>query len=82
MGAAGHRRVAMAPGEIGEMAAHRRQILLDQLQAGADLEHHGGVHDVLGRRTPMQPAPGLAGAVGELADQWQDRIADILGLPL
>ncbi len=82
MGAAGHRRVAIAPGEVCQMAAHRRRDRLDQRQPVADLQHHGGVHDVLGRRTPMQPAPGLAGALGELADQWQDRVADILGLAL
>jgi hypothetical protein len=30
----------------------------------------------------MHPAPGLAGAVGELAHQRQDRVADRLGLAL
>jgi hypothetical protein len=30
----------------------------------------------------MQPAPGLAGALGELAHQRQDRVADRLGLAL
>ena len=30
----------------------------------------------------MHPAPGLAGAIGELAHQRQDRIADRLGLAL
>ena len=82
MGAAGHRGVAIAAGEVGEVAARRREISLDQLEPGADLQHHGGVHDVLGGGAPMQPAPGLAGPIGELADQWQDRIADRLGLAL
>ncbi len=30
----------------------------------------------------MQPTPGLAGLFGDLADERQDRIADILGLAL
>ena len=82
MGAAGERQVAVAAREIGEMAAHRGEILFDQPQSGADLQHRSGIHDVLGRRPPMQPAPGGAGGLGELADQRQDRIADGLGLGL
>ncbi len=82
VGAPGHRRVAVFARELGEMAAHRRQILLDQGEPGADLQHRGGVHDVLGRGAPMQIAPRLARQFGHLADERQDRIADGLGLVL
>ena len=80
MGAPGHRRVAVAAREVGEMAAHRREVGLDQREPGADLQHQGGIHDVLRRRPPMQPAPGGAGMLGELAHQRQDRVADDLAL--
>ena len=80
VGAAGHRHVAPAPCQRREMAAQCGQVGLDQLQPGADLQHRGGVHDVLGRGAPMHPAPGLAGALGELAHQRQDRVPDRLGL--
>ena len=80
MGAPGHRRVAVAPRQRAEMAAHRVEIRLDQLEPVADLQHRGGVHDVLRRRAPMQPAPAVAGPLGQLAHQRQDRVADGLGL--
>ena len=82
MGAPGHRRIAIAPREPGEIAAQRREVGLDQRQPGTDLQHRGGIHDVLRRRPPMEPAPRLAGAFGELAHERQDRIADRLGLAL
>ena len=71
VGAAGHRRVAMASGEVGEVAARGGEVGFEQLEAGADLQYRGGIHDVLGRGAPMQPAPALAGALGELAHQRQ-----------
>ena len=82
VGAAGHRRVAMAPGEVGEVAARGCEVGFDEVEAGADLQHHGGIHDVLGGGPPVQPAPGLPGALGELAHQGKDRIADGLGFAL
>ncbi len=79
MGAPGHRGVAIVARELGEVAAHRRQILLDQRQAGADLQHRCGIHDVLGGGAPMQIAPRLPRQLRHLADQRQDRVADGLG---
>ena len=64
------------------MSAQRCQVGFDQFEAGADLQHRRGVHDVLRRGAPMHPAPGLAGALGELTHQRQDRVADRLGLAL
>ncbi len=82
MGAAGHRGVAMTAGEVGQIAAGRAEVGFEEVEPGADLQHHRAVHDVLRGGAPMQPAPGLAGALGKLAHQRQDRIADILGVAL
>ena len=62
------------------MRAHRVEIGFDQLEPVADLQNRGGVHDVLRRRAPMQPAPAVAGPLGQLTHQRQDRVADRLGL--
>ena len=80
MGAAGHRRVAMAPRKIGEDFSQLRDIALDDLEAGAQLQHHGGVHDVLRGRAPMHVATGLAALLHHLMHQGQDGIADDIGL--
>ena len=53
---------------------------LDQPQAFAQLQDHGGIHDVLRGRAPMHVAAGLAALLRHLMHQRQDRIADIVGL--
>ena len=80
MGAARHRRVAMAPREIGEDAPQIGDIHFDDLQPRAQLQHHRGVHDVLGSRAPMHVTAGLAALFCHLMDQRQDRVADDIGL--
>ena len=71
MGAAGHRRIAIALREIGEDAAQRGDIGFDDLKAGADLQDHGGIHDVLRGRAPMHIAAGLAALFRHLMHQRQ-----------
>ena len=80
MGAARHRRIAIALRETGEDAAQFGDILLDDFKAGAHLQDHGGVHDVLRGRAPMHVAPGLAALLHHLVHQRQNRIADDVGL--
>ncbi len=80
MGAARHRRVAVAPRQVGEDAAQRGDIFLDDRKAVAHLQDDGGVHDVLRGRAPMHIAAGLAALLCQLVDQRQDRIADDVGL--
>jgi len=80
MGAAGEQRIAMALRQVREDLAQRRNILGDDVEAGADLQHYGCVHDILGGGAPMHVAAGLAAHLHELVDEWQDRIADDVGL--
>ena len=82
MCAPGNRCVAILVRQLGEMAAHRGQIFLDQPKAVADLQHHGGIHDVLGRSPPVQVAPRGPRQFRQLTNQRQDRIADGFGFPL
>jgi len=82
MGAPRQWCVAMAPGEVGEMPANCRQIVFDQREPRADLQDDGGIHDVLGRGSPMDVAAVLARPFGELADERQDRVSDGLGFLL
>ena len=70
----------MLLGQLREDAAQRRDILLDDPQCLAHLEHDRRVHDVLGRGAPMHVAARLAALLHELMDQRQDRIADDVGL--
>ena len=81
MGAAGHRRVAIALRQIGEDAAQRRRCRASMIARPArNLQHHGGIHDVLRGRAPMHIAAGLAALLHHLMHQRQDRIADDVGL--
>ena len=57
-----------------------REVLLDHHQGLAHLQHDGGVHDVLGRGTPVHVAPGLAAHLHQLVHERQDRVADDVGL--
>src|SRR4029078_5861690 len=63
-----------------EDAAQGYDIALDDLQAGADLQDHGGVHDVLRGRAPMHVAASVAALLRHLVHQRQNRIADDIGL--
>jgi hypothetical protein len=80
MGAARHRGVAVALREAGENAAQRGDVSFDDLQARAQLQDQGGVHDVLRGCAPMHIAAGLAALLHHLMHQRQDRIADDIGL--
>ena len=60
--AAGHRRIAVAPGQIGERAGDRLHVLFDELERVADLQDHGGVGDVLRGGAPVAPFAETLGA--------------------
>ena len=66
----------------GERRLDGRQIGLDERQRVADLQHRGGVHDVLGGGAPVHVAAGIAALLGELVHDADDRIADEVGLGL
>lgn len=78
MGAAGHRRVAIGLREAGEDRPQSLDIGFHEVERGADLQGVRRVHDVLGRRAPVDIAACLAGGGGQLVDERQDRIADDL----
>lgn len=67
--AAGHRRVAMLTRETREDCTQILQVARDDIQRYADLEHVGGVHDVLRGRAPVDVTACVAGGLGELMDQ-------------
>ena len=80
VGAPGHRGVAIAARQIRAGPPRSRQILADQLQAVAQLQHEPGVDDVLGGGAPVHVAAGIALAgLGQRLDQRHDRIAGQLG---
>ena len=62
------------------MPRRRRDIGFDDFKPGADLQDHGGIHDVLRGRAPMHVAAGVAALFHHLVHQRQDRIADDIGL--
>src|SRR5262249_7803496 len=82
MGAPGHRRVAVPPGKFGKMAADRRQIIFEQRETGAELQHNSRIHNGLGRRSPMNGTAKISWPFGALAPERKDRIAARLGLSL
>ncbi|MNF88642.1 hypothetical protein D3C84_711400 [compost metagenome] len=82
VGTPGHRRVAITLGQLGEQAAHRLDVALDNCQRRTDLQDHGGVHDVLGSGTPVHVASGLATGFRQLFHQRQNRVTDDFGLVL
>ena len=78
--AAGHRRVAVFPGEFGECVADAVDVLLDDFERFADLHDRGGVGDVLGGGAPVRPfAEPVLAKLHKLLDDRQHRIADPLG---
>ena len=62
MGAPGHRGVPVAARQIREGRPGAVQILPDQLEPVAQLQHEPGVDDVLGGGAPMDVATGIARA--------------------
>jgi hypothetical protein len=54
----------------------RSSAISASIMFGADLQHHGGVHDVLRGRAPVHVTAGLAALLYHLMHQRQDRIAD------
>ena len=71
------------------LLGQRRQRLLDGVEVGldkrqrvADLQHGGGVHDVLGRRAPVDVAAGIAALLGKLMHYADDRVPDEIRLGL
>ena len=81
--AAGHRRVAVTPREVGERSRDRVDVLLDQRERVADLHDGRGVGDVLRGGAPVAPfAEAVLAQRDELLHHRQHRIADALGLLL
>ena len=79
--AADHRRETVRLRMLGHGRRDRSQLALDDGETFADLQHRGGVGDVLRRRTPMAVLAELVPAERvELRDNAEDRIADALGL--
>src|ERR1700742_2053464 len=75
MTAGGHHRRAMGARKLGHDLDHLPKIGLDLIQRFADLEHRAGIHDVLGRRAPMNIFSGVAFAdVLDGAQQRYDRM--------
>ena len=76
-----HRRVAVAPRQIGQTGGDGGQIILDDRQRLADLEHRRGVRDVLRRGAPVAVFAQLVAAQRiKLRDDAKDGIADPLRL--
>ncbi len=76
-----HRRIAMAARELGHRSRDRGEVVLDEREALADLQHRGGVGDVLSGGAPMAPFAQAVGAqLHQLLDHAQHRVADALGL--
>ncbi len=80
MSPAGHRRVAVLLRQVGEDGAQARNVVADDRERVAHLQHYGRVHDVLRCRTPVHVAAGLAALLHQLVHDRQDRIADEVGL--
>ena len=79
--AADHRRQAMVLRQLGHRRRDRGEFVVHQLQRLADLQHGGGVGDVLRGRAPVHELAELVAAqLVELRDDAQDRVADALGL--
>jgi hypothetical protein len=55
-------------------------IFLDDVEALAQLQHHGRIHDVLRRGSPMDVTARIAALLHQLMHQGKDRIADDIGL--
>ena len=78
VGAAGHDGVAVGVGSGCQGGGDGDEFGADEVQAVAELQHDGGVHDVLGGGAPMGPAAGFgAGRAGEAADDADDGVADV-----
>ena len=82
MGAARHRRIAIAFCHRHQNIAELLEIALDDRQRRTHLKHIGCIHDVLGGGAPVNITPGLARGGGQLMHQRQDRIADNIRLLL
>ena len=81
--AAGHRRVAVFGREIRQQARDRRHVSLDEIERVADLQHIGGIGDVLRGCAPVAPFTEAVGAQRhDLLDHAEHGIADPLGLRL
>ena len=77
-----HRGVPVLAGEARQTGRDRGQLVVDQVERLPDLQHRGGVGDVLGRGAPVAVLAEAVTAEGvELVDHGDDRIADALGLP-
>ena len=82
VGAAGHGGVAILFRESRQRGRNSRHVSLDDGERGADLQHRGGVHDVLRGRAPVHVAAGFAELLRKLPHQAEDRVADVLGYML
>ena len=77
MRAAGHHRVPVCVRLPGKRVDDMYQLLADQRQAIADLQHERRIHDVLGGSAPVRPASRLARCSAQPLDHANHRIADI-----
>ena len=81
VGAPGHRGVPVAARQSLERRLDAPQILPDQLETVAQLQHERGVDDVLGGGPPVHVAAGIARArMAQSLDERHDGIADQLGV--
>ena len=80
--AAGHHGAGVLGGALGQGVAEALEPLVQGLQGAGHLERQCGVHDVLGGRAVVDAPVGAGGAVGgDLPDQPEDRVADVLRVP-
>ena len=78
--AACQRRVAIPLGEFSQRITDCIEIALHQVQRLANLQHRGGIGNVLRRGAPVGPfAKAIGTKAHKLFDHGQNRIADCLG---
>src|SRR5260370_5266627 len=77
MRAAGHWRIAIANGARRKTSRERNDIAADNRERGAELQHSGGVQNILSRRGEMDVAGCfIASYSAQLLDDRSERIAN------
>src|SRR5260370_39814764 len=77
MRAAGHWRIAIADGPSRKTSRERNDVAADNREHCAELQHSGGVQNILSRRAKMDVAGGfIASYSAQLLDDRSDRIAN------
>src|SRR3546814_7949649 len=76
MCASRHRRVAIGAGEFSQHLGEADEFFFHQVERIAELQHDGGVHDVLGRGAPVAVlAEAVAAGLHDLLHEGQDGIS-------